>query len=459
VKRLILLALCAVLAAACCGTGASSRAPKRAVPLPRVRVASHAIVFHRKDALLVRSITVAGIAGMHLHVSCGRCRRYPTKIHETYPKRGVKRFSGVNWILVAGRSIRVIVTHHGRLGRYLLLGVGAGKGGSRKLVYKASGCLSSKGKRRRCPRRGKRSPKGAVPGGSPTPTGPTGTWQLFGSVNGAPELGFIKTVNTASGTIEVHLDVLGGETYRRIGDYTSDFNIADAGNGTWQLFGSANGAPLLGFVKTTNTGSGRTEVYWDVLSDGSYKRVGGAVSDIGLLGPQAGTWQLLENGAGAPRLGLVLTADTGTGTIEPHWADFNGSDYVRAGDFGSDLSTGEAVNGTWQLFGSANGAPELGFIKTAHTGTGTIEPHWGVLNGGAYQRIGDFGSDITTAEAANGTWQYFGSANGAPELGLIKTANTGSGTVEVHWSVLGEGGYRQAAAYTSDFSLAEAGGS
>ena len=34
-----------------------------------------------------------------------------------------------------------------------------------------------------------------------------------------------------------------GGSYKRVGDFTSDFSPADAGNGTWQLFGSANGAP------------------------------------------------------------------------------------------------------------------------------------------------------------------------------------------------------------------------
>lgn len=457
-RRLAWIALCTALVALCCGTATSAGASKRAVPIPRVRVTSHAIAFHGKDALLVRSITVSGIAGMDLRVSCGRCRRYPTKIRESHPKRGAKRFAGVNWIVVAGRAIRVVVTHRGRLGRYLLLGIGGRKGGSRKLVFRASGCLSSKGKRRPCPRRGKHPPRGAVPGGSPAPPAPTGTWQLFGSANGAPELGFIQTGGTASGTVEVYVDMLDGGRYKRVGHYTSDFSVADAANGSWQLFGSANGAPMLGFVKDTDTGSGRTEAYWDALSGTSYQRAVGATSDFGLL-HGAGTWQLLENGAGAPQLGLVLTAHSDTGTVEPHWANFNGSSFVRSGDFGSDIGTGEAGNGTWQLFGSANGAPMLGFIKTAHTGTGTIEPHWGVVKDGAYKRVGDFGSDFSLAEAGNGTWQFFGSANNAPQLGFVKTASTESGTVEVQWAVVSGDTYRRAAVYPSDFSLADLRGS
>jgi hypothetical protein len=453
-----MLALCAALAVAC-WSAAPANAQPRAVPLPRVRASSHPLAFHGRRALLVRAITVSGIAGMHLRVSCGRCRRYPTKIRETYPKRGVKRFSGVNWILVAGRSIRVVVTHRGRLGRYLLLGAGGRKGGSRKLVFRASGCLSSKGKRRPCPRHVKHPPRGGpVPGPTPPPA-PTGVWQLLGSANGVPELAFIATANTASGTVEVHLDVLSGETFKRVGDYTSDFSLADGGNGAWQLFGSANGAPELGFVKNAGTASGRTEAYWDTLSGGSYRRAGGASSDFGLLDPGAAVWQLLESGAGAPRLGLVLTRQTGTGMVEPHWDDFDGSTYVRTGNYSSDIGSGEAGNGTWQLFGSVNAGPELGFVKTAHTGTGTIEPHWADLSGSSYKRVGDYGSDFSLAEAGNGTWQLFGSAGGAPELGFVKTANTASGTVEVYWDALSGEKFSRAGAYPSDFSLAGLGGS
>ena len=81
-----------------------------------------------------------------------------------------------------------------------------------------------------------------------------------------------------------------------------------------------------------------------------------------------------------------------------------GGPFARC-DYTSDFSPADAGNGTWQLFGSANGAPELGFIKTRNTGFGTVEIHWDVLSGGSYKRAGDYTSDLSPADAGNGTWQ------------------------------------------------------
>jgi len=56
-----------------------------------------------------------------------------------------------------------------------------------------------------------------------------------------------------SPAVEVHWDALSGASYKRAGDDVSDFSPADAGNGIWQLFGSSGGAPELGFIKLLNT--------------------------------------------------------------------------------------------------------------------------------------------------------------------------------------------------------------
>jgi surface antigen len=160
------------------------------------------------------------------------------------------------------------------------------------------------------------------------------------------ELGFIKLANTGSGTVEVHTDAVQGGSFHRTRDLTSDFSPADANNGTWELFGWANGAPELGFVKLRNT-SGTVEVHWDTLQGGSYH---------------------------------------------------------RAGDYTSDFNPADAENGLWNLFGSANGAPELGFVKLRNT-SGTVEGHADALEGSSYKRTADYASDFNPADAANGSWQ------------------------------------------------------
>ncbi|MGH2911893.1 MAG: hypothetical protein ACRDJ3_05400, partial [Solirubrobacteraceae bacterium] len=149
--------------------------------------------------------------------------------------------------------------------------------------------------------------------------------------------------------VEAHWDTLQGGTYRRAGDYTSDFSPADAGNGVWELFGSVNGAPELGFVKLRNTGSGTVEVHWDTLQGGSYRRAGDYTTDFNPAGASDGAWNLFGAAGGVPELGFVKLRNTGAGTVEGHADALHGSSYVRIADYTSDFNPGDADNGTWQI--------------------------------------------------------------------------------------------------------------
>jgi hypothetical protein len=51
----------------------------------------------------------------------------------------------------------------------------------------------------------------------------------------APLLGFVKTANTGSGAVEVHIDACSSGSYHRVLDTTSDFSPADRTNGTFEL--------------------------------------------------------------------------------------------------------------------------------------------------------------------------------------------------------------------------------
>jgi hypothetical protein len=269
------------------------------------------------------------------------------------------------------------------------------------------------------------------------------------------DLGFVKTTNTP-GTVEAHWDTVRDGAFKRAGDATSDFSPADAPNGTWQLFGSANGAPELGFIKLRNTGTGSVEVHVDTLQGGSYKRVGDYQSDFSPADAPNGTWQLFGSANGAPELGFIKLRNTGTGSVEVHVDTLQGGSYKRVGDYQSDFSPADAPNGTWQLFGSANGAPELGFIKLRNT-SGTVEVHLDTLQGGTYRRVGDYVSDFSPADADNGAWNLFGSDGGAPRLGFVKLQSTGSGKVEGHADALQGSAYKRTADYVSDFSPGDAG--
>ena len=235
---------------------------------------------------------------------------------------------------------------------------------------------------------------------------PNGTFDLAGSANGEPELGFIKTANT-SGTVEVHLDTYrGSNTYSRFLDATSDFSPADAANGTFELAGSANGQPELGFIKTANT-SGTVEVHLDAYSNGSYHRVLDATSDFSPADAGNGTFELVGSANGEPELGFIKTANT-SGTVEVHLDAYSNGSYHRVLDATSDFSPADAPNGTFELVGSANGQPELGFIKTANTSSQTVEVHLDAYSNGSYHRFLDATSQNGRFAPTLGTFELFG---------------------------------------------------
>jgi hypothetical protein len=146
-------------------------AQQQVVPLPTVHVLTKKIEFDNKQALLVRSISIGNLEKDSLLVSCNRCQRYPTKIHETRPSSTIKSYSGVSWIIFEGRDIQVEVTRSGEFGRFLLLGASP----KRTLVFESSGCLST-GRRRhvRCPGDTNQPKRGsAVSGGAPASGSPS----------------------------------------------------------------------------------------------------------------------------------------------------------------------------------------------------------------------------------------------------------------------------------------------
>ncbi|HEX6518480.1 MAG TPA: hypothetical protein VF070_00490 [Streptosporangiaceae bacterium] len=246
-----------------------------------------------------------------------------------------------------------------------------------------------------------------------------------------PQLGFIKTGNTGSGSVEVHVDSFSNGLYHRVLDAASDFPPGDARNGTFALFGTPGGVPELGFVQTANTGSGTVEVHVDSFSNGSYHRIIDAASDFSPADARNGTFELSGAG-GPPVLDFIKTVNTGSGTVEVHEDTLSNGSYHRVRDKASDFSTAAAPNGSFTVL-SGLLEEDLGFVQTANTGSGTVEMDLDSFNpNGPYTRDINTVSDFSPAAARNGSFELFGDASGLPELGLVQTANTGSGTVEVH---------------------------
>jgi hypothetical protein len=256
--------------------------------------------------------------------------------------------------------------------------------------------------------------------------------------------------------VEVHLEALSGSRYASVGDYLSAYSTADSGNGVFQLVPAGSGPPELGFIKQRNTGTGKVEIHWETLQTGSYKVAGAKATAFSLGDVANGTWDALPTSTGAPMVGFVKLRNTGTGKVEVHWETLQNGVYASAGDYASDFSTADAGNGVWQLVPTSAGPPELGFIKVFDTGSGKVEVHLDTLQSGHYVRVGNYVTGFAPANNADGVWDLFGSSGGAPMLGFIKLTATETGTVEPHWETLQSGVYKNAGDKGSGFASTQA---
>lgn len=174
-----------------------------------------------------------------------------------------------------------------------------------------------------------------------TGDGPNGVFEL---VNG--DIVFIKTRNTGSGKVEVHRISganLGGSPSL---DVATIIPSAEADNGTFQMSGND-----LVFIKTRNTGSGKVEVH---VADGSTNystwklHTATAIStgdgDNGVFSVRNVT-----SSSGVGDLVFVKTRNTSTGTVELFIADA-GSGYQQLSlATPTAIPVGEGGNGWFNL--------------------------------------------------------------------------------------------------------------
>ena len=221
-------------------------------------------------------------------------------------------------------------------------------------------------------------------------------------------LAFIKTENTPSAHVEVHLTSSASNFQNRLLETATTFYSEV--DGTWQLLDNGD----LGFIKTSNTPSGRVEVHIASIASNYQTRILEVVTAFG--NETDGVWQLLSNGD----LAFIKTSNTPSGRVEVHIASRASNYQVRTVETATTF--GNETDGVWQLL--FNG--DLGFIKTANTPSGLVEVHITSRASNYRQRIID---TVTTFGNENdGVWQFLGGG----DLAFIKTANTPSGHVEVH---------------------------
>jgi hypothetical protein len=96
---------------------------------------------------------------------------------------------------------------------------------------------------------------------------------------------------------------------------------------------------------------------------------------------------------------------------------------------------GEEQDGTWLMADyDRDGIPDLVFIKTANTGRGTVEVH--IASGASKYQKRILETGTTFGLENDRVWLMADyDRDGIPDLVFIKTANVGTGTVEVHVAV------------------------
>jgi surface antigen len=152
-------------------------------------------------------------------------------------------------------------------------------------------------------------------------------------------LAFIKTKNTDSGTVELHVATqLSG--YKSGLSTPTRIKAADAVNGNFEVLSNGD----LAFIKTKNTDSGTVELHVATQLSG-YKSGLSTPTRIKAADAANGNFEVLSNGD----LAFIKTKNTDSGTVELHVA-------TQLSGYKSGLSTptrikaADAVNGNFEVY-------------------------------------------------------------------------------------------------------------
>ena len=250
------------------------------------------------------------------------------------------------------------------------------------------------------------------------------------------DLIFIKTGNTGTGRVEVHVASGASQYQQRIWESGSTF--LPETDGTWMMADFTGDGKVndLIYIKTAHCGSCRVEVHVASAASGYKTRV--LETPTVFLPRNDGTWTMADTtGDGKLDLIFIQTSNTNFGKVEVHIAS-GASNY------------GELVLNTSTVFENDNGGtwlltpfdlkkePLVQDLVLIKAGPNMIRDKMEIIEadkegqGSAYSAR-TFASDCTFFPESDGTWCMANySHTDRPDLVFIKTANTPSGTVEVH---------------------------
>lgn len=145
-------------------------------------------------------------------------------------------------------------------------------------------------------------------------------------------------------------------------------------SGTWSLYDyDGDGILDLVYIKTSNTGSNSVEVH---VASGSSNYQTFILHTGTTFAPEtAGFWYLAPySGKKAADLVYIKDAGTGTGKVEVHVASQSSGYQTRVQEVGSTFA--QEANGVWSLVDwNRDGVLDLGYVKDVNSGSGTVEVH------------------------------------------------------------------------------------
>jgi hypothetical protein len=272
-----------------------------------------------------------------------------------------------------------------------------------------------------------------------------------------PDLGLVRPASYIEPIVDVYDSSTGAYAYGPVATLT-DLPSSLATEASFRFCcGTTTGEPDLGYAQTSGTTSGDVEVGVQTFefSTGTYRPYILAPSDFTEADAAHGSFWLFPGANGEPELGYVQTNSYDYIAVHVDTWDSSTNTYTRVLDAYSDFPDSDAAHGTFQLFGGANGEPQLAYVQTSGTTSGDVELEVDNYDTstGTYSRALDASSDFLTADAAYGSFWVFGSSNLQPELGYIQTSNTTSGVVEVAVDSYYDGSYVRRLGATSNFAL------
>jgi hypothetical protein len=254
-------------------------------------------------------------------------------------------------------------------------------------------------------------------------------------LGGYPDLVFIKTANTQSGKTEVHIASHISEYQSSIFAKPTAFGCE--ANGTWVMTNNGNilpgfpsATPDLVYIKTRNTGSGKVEVHIASGSSGYQTMILHTATAFDCRTNTDGVWTMINNKVNlSSDLAFIKTGNTPSGKVEVQIA--SGSSGYQTIILHTTTFDCEQ-NGVWTMADwDRDGIPDLVFIKTSNTPSDLVEVH--IASGVSNYQTRILECKTTFSNERNGTWLMRDfNRNGIQDLIFIKTANTFSNHVTVH---------------------------